>query len=129
MLPIQKFQIINGGLLGTGLNNLNIWKIIFENFKISKVIVLYLGDDLRRSILNFDRKNIECLSDSEKCEGDENFYGFPLRTREPSQFLKNLKILGQNTLKKKFLKKCKKKNVFFCFYIIKLPKNFLKINL
>ena len=72
---------------------------ISENLNI-KVIVLYL-ERFRRSILNFDEKYWMFVS--QKCEGDENFYGF-LRTREPSQFLKNLKILGQNTLKEIFSK-------------------------
>ena len=126
----KMYQIINGGLLGTGPKQFEyLENHISKNFKISKVIVLYLGDDLRRSILNFNKKNIVCLSNFEKCEGDENFYGFPLRINEPTQFLEKLEKFRTKHFKKEITFKTVRRDVksfFLELYIIKVPKNFLK---
>ena len=126
----KKFQIINGGLLGTGPKQFeHLESHISESFRISKVVVLYLGDDLRRSIFNFNKKNIECLSNFEKCEGNENFYGFPLRVNEPSQFLEKLEKFRTEYFKKRVTFKTVRRDIksfFLELYIIKIPKNFLK---
>tara|TARA_Y100000591_G_scaffold44108_1_gene32828 strand:- start:1112 stop:2188 length:1077 start_codon:yes stop_codon:yes gene_type:complete len=126
----KNYQLINGGILGTGPKQFeNIERHISENFKISKVILLYLGDDMRRSILNINQKTVNCLSNHKNCEGDENFYGYPIRKNDPREFLEKLDKYRINHFKEKnTLKSLRRsiKNFFLELYIIKIPKNLIK---
>jgi len=128
----KNFQLINGGILGTGPKQfLNLEKHISKEYLISKVLFFYLGDVLRRAPFNISKKTTECLSNTKKCEGDENFYGFPIRNENPEEFLIKLENYRLNYIpeidKFKLIRR-NLKNFFLELYIIKIPKNFLKNN-
>ncbi len=56
---ISGYQVINGGILGAGFQQFeNIYDHINENFKIKKVVVIYIGGDLRRGISIASDKNV-----------------------------------------------------------------------
>ena len=56
---ISGYQVINGGILGTGFQQFeNIYEHINENFKIKKVVVIYIGGDLRRGVSIASDKNV-----------------------------------------------------------------------
>lgn len=126
----KDFQLINGGILGTGPEQFkNLENHISDNFEVSKVVVLYLGDDLRRSVFNINQKTIECLSNYQNCIGDENFYGYPIRNSDPTDFLFKLEKFRIGYFKEKdSLKSLRRgiKNFFSQLYIIKIPRNLLK---
>ena len=126
----KDFQLINGGILGTGPKQFqNLEEHISKNYEISKVIFLYLGDDLRRVPYNINQNTIDCLSDNKNCQGDESFYGFPIRDSDPTKFLKKLEKYRINYFKKdNSLKSLRRsiKNFASELYIIKIPKNYFK---
>ena len=61
-----------------------------RKFDVKKVVVMYIGDDLRRGIWNMPEKTIKCLNNHQMCKGDENFYGFPFGKKPIIPFLTNL---------------------------------------
>ena len=66
-------------------------KHIDEQFDIEKVVFLYTSGDIERDPFNFSQKTLNCLDNYEVCEGNENYYGFPLEETSPLVFLKKLK--------------------------------------
>jgi hypothetical protein len=126
----KKYQIINGGITGTGPQQFElIEKHISRNFKINKVLFFYIGDDLRRNIFNISKDSLDCLNDYTSCGGSENFYGFPLSSEDPKKFLNFLHNYRVNLKKNTpFIKKIKKnlKTKFSNLYIIKMPLNYIR---
>ena len=100
---------------------------------IQKVFVLFIGDDLRRDIFQFNSQQLDCLNNHKLCNGKENFYGFPLLKKEPKKFLINLRKKQFNENEKKIidLKKLRRaiKSSISELYIFKIPINFLKSHL
>ncbi len=124
-------QIINGGILGTGLQQFELMEYhISKNFNIDKVFLLYIGDDFRREIFNMSKNTQNCLKNYYECVGDENFYGFPLKEKNPSEFLIKLENFRLNYIQKvpKF-KKARRyvKKKLSDLYVVKIPLNFLRI--
>ena len=128
------YQIINGGIIGTGPQQFELMeKHISEFFSIDKVFLFYIGGDFRRDIYQMPNNTINCLKNSNNCAGDENFYGFSIRNKNPEEFLiylsnyryeRNL-IFEENYPKfKKFKRKIKKG--IANLYIFKIPLNYLK---
>jgi hypothetical protein len=126
----KDYQIINGGIIGTGPQQFElIENHISKEFIVKKVIFFYIGDDIRRNIFNISQNTLDCLKDYKTCSGNENFYGFPFRNNNPIKFLNSLneyRISQKNDLP--FFDKLKvniKKNLNN-LYIIKIPINVLR---
>jgi|TARA_B100001093_G_scaffold405636_1_gene393931 hypothetical protein len=126
----KDYQIINGGIIGTGPQQFElIENHISKNFIIQKVVFFYIGDDIRRNIFNMPEKTLDCLKDYKKCTGNENFYGYPLRENDPTEFLKFLnKYRNYQEDKLPFYDKVKinLKKKITDLYIIKIPINVLR---
>ena len=97
---------------------------------LSKVFILFIGDDLRRDVFQFNEQQIKCLKDNTFCLGFEGFYGFPLSKKNPELFLNELRkkqlVLRENNQKtlKSIRRNLKKK--ITNLNIIKIPNNFFK---
>jgi hypothetical protein len=72
------YQLINGGTLGTGVEE---WTRLYHHLSgklnVSKVVMIYIGDDWHRPVWQFPNGTLACLASSAQCIGDENFYGLP----------------------------------------------------
>ena len=91
-LDVDKYQIINGGILGTGPQQfLRLEQYLSKKLLIKKVILVYIGDDFRRDLYNHDKDRLNCLKNYKNCKGSELFYGFPLMSKDPQNFLNYLK--------------------------------------
>ena len=125
----KNYQVINGGIMGTGPQQFELLEDhISKNFKIEK-LVFYIGDDLRRNIFNIEKKTLTCLKNHLSCDGTENFYGFPLRNKNPQLFLKNLnefRIKQRDNITFYEKTKSRFKNFIIDLNSVKLINNFLK---
>ena len=125
-----KYQIINGGILGTGPQQfLRLEEYLSKKILIKKVILLYLGDDFRRDIYNHDKNRLNCLKNYKNCNGSEIFYGFPLMTRDPQSFLNHLRDKRFENNKeylsfKRIRRSIKKK--LSNLYVVNIPIGFLR---
>ena len=128
----NNYQIINGGLLGTGFQQFELLNNYLSNYDIKKVFVLFIGDDLRRDVFQFNPQQLECLMNHKACNGSESFYGFPINDKKPDVFLEKLrgKQLDKNDKDKLNLKQVRRaiKSWFANLYIIKIPLDFLRSN-
>ena len=126
----KEYQIINGGILGTGFQQFELMHNYLKDYNIKKVFVLFIGDDLRRDIFQFNKQQIKCLNDNSLCLGTEGFYGFPLSNKNPEPFLKELRLKQEIIINnnKKTLKTIRRhlKSKIVNLNIIKIPNNFLK---
>ena len=126
----DKYQIINGGILGTGPQQFLLLEEYLSNrLSITKVILLYIGDDFRRGIYNHDKNRLNCLKNYKNCNGTELFYGFPLKSNDPQNFLNYLKNKRFEKKKedwnsKKIRRLIKKK--ISSFYVVNIPISFLR---
>jgi len=72
------YQIINGGLLGTGFEA---WQRLFTNLPITnrnkKVVIIFISDDWTRPVWQFATRDLECLQSADQCGGTNNFLGLP----------------------------------------------------
>tara|TARA_B100002051_G_scaffold152929_1_gene144570 strand:- start:546 stop:1619 length:1074 start_codon:yes stop_codon:yes gene_type:complete len=128
----NNYQIINGGLLGTGFQQFELLNNYLSDYDIKKVFVLFLGDDLRRDVFQFNSQQLKCLMNHRSCNGSESFYGFPINKKKPELFLKNLRKnqLNNSEKEKLSLKKIRRgiKSWFADLYVIKIPLDFLRSN-
>tara|TARA_Y100000816_G_C26068838_1_gene561956 strand:+ start:327 stop:1415 length:1089 start_codon:yes stop_codon:yes gene_type:complete len=126
----NNFQIINGGILGTGPQQFELLeKHISTKFNTKKVLFFYIGDDLRRNIFNIPNNTMLCLESFKNCKGDENFYGFPLRDQNPENFLNQLNSYRDEILKKRNLLgsiKKKFKDFFYELNTLKIITNYMR---
>jgi len=129
----KNLQIINGGILGTGPEQFELMENhISKNFDVKKVIVIYIGPDLRRGIWTVPKKTMKCLNNHQICNGDERFYGFPFGKKPIIPFLTKLQKYRSKKLKKNksfnSIKKIRRKIRFFLkdLYIFKLPESVIK---
>ena len=127
---INGLQVINGGIFGAGPQQFEILeKHIDEHFDIEKVIFLYTSGDIERDPFNFSQKTLNCLDNYEVCEGNENYYGFPLEEMSPLVFLKKLKNYRDQRNEKNLSWKTIRRSVkqFVAeLYIVNIPREFLK---
>ena len=126
----EKYQIINGGLLGTGFQQFELMNYYLKDYNIKKVFILFIGDDLRRDVFQFNSQQIKCLENNSLCLGSEGFYGFPLSNKNPELFLKRLRakqevINNDNQKTFKLIRRYLKSKIAD-LNIIKIPNNFLK---
>ena len=124
------FQLINGGIMGTGPQQMEILEEeISKDFNVERVLFFYNGGLMRRDPFIINNNTIKCIKDYKSCEGDENFYGFPIKKKDPNNFLLFLdnyrvKSLQENKSIKNLRRSIKTK--IFNLYIVKIPTNFLK---
>lgn len=129
-LSQQEFQIINGGILGTGPQQMeSLEKHISNNYKINKLLFFYLGGEFRRDPYSIPSNTVKCLKNYLQCEGNENFYGFPFKEKNPHEFLLFLENYRINSFKNidkfKYYRRLIRKKISN-LYIIHIPTNFLK---
>ncbi len=126
----KDYQIINGGILGTGPQQFELLeKHIQKEYSINKILFFYIGDDIRRNPFNISENSLKCLNNHRVCTGNENFYGFPFNKKDVTPFLNSLKKERKKALNDlSYTKKLKKhfKKFFSNLYIFKIPNNFLK---
>ena len=118
--------------MGTGFQQFELIDEYLDEFDISKVVLIYLGDDLRRDIFQFNDQQIDCLSNYMNCIGNESFYGMPSSLDETLNFLNNLKFKknGIELQDEISLKKIRRaiKGYVANLYIVKIPLDFLRSN-
>jgi hypothetical protein len=90
--PDQGLQLVNGGILGTGfLHWVGLHEyLINEGFRFSKVIIIFISDDLTRKRWTFPDEILKCLENWQICKGWENILAIPPRGKE-FQFLENIR--------------------------------------
>lgn len=92
-------QIINGGLLGTGFIQFNKLLTLLEKRKIiiNNIFIVFISDDIRRSVFNFDESLINCMDGLSDCDLNIHF----IKVKTKNEIDKNLNFL---------LKKAKKRS-------------------
>ena len=126
----KDYQIINGGFLGTGFQQFNLIDNFLSDYNVKKVFVLFIGDDLRRDIFQFNNQQLSCLKNHKNCLGTEGFYSYALSRDDPKNFLihlrKKQKIQSTNkAINFKHIRRSIKSKISD-LYILKIPMNFLK---
>ena len=126
---INKYQLINGGIFGTGPQQFELLENHIDKiYDINKVIILYIGSDIIRDPFNFSKQNLKCFENYNFCKGSENFYGFPIMQEDPKPFLKKIKkyrAAKKNEFSwKKFRRKIK--SSITNLNIVRIPTQFLK---
>ena len=128
----KNYQIINGGILGTGPQQFELLeKHISNEFEIKKVIFFYIGDDFRRGVFSISDKSLNCIKNFRDCKGNENFYGFPSDNHNNQILLNKLyeyRVKQNENLPFKEKIKINIKNKFSNLYTIKITKNYLRQN-
>lgn len=128
----KNHQIINGGLLGTGFQQFELMNGYLSDYDIQKVFVLYIGDDLRRDVFQFNDQQLKCLRNHTFCQGSEIFFSFPTKNKNIDFFLKKLRDNQRNTIEpqKTNLKTFRRniKSWLTNLYVIKIPLDFLRSN-
>ena len=82
------YQALNGGFQGTGFKQFkNVYEHVNENFNVEKIVVLYIGGDLRRNVLVASTS--KCLLDHNLCDGEFGVYSIPKDENEINLFLRN----------------------------------------
>jgi len=90
---ILGYQVINGGIMGTGFQQFeNIYDHISENFKIKKLVVIYIGSDLRRDIEIVSDKNVLLIPESKKELNNLLLKQHKLRLNKKEKFKDRLKF-------------------------------------
>lgn len=66
-------QIINGGILGTGFQQFKKLEnyLTLNQINIEKIVVVFISDDIRRSVFNLDYKTLQCVNGLVQCDGTE----------------------------------------------------------
>lgn len=105
------FQVINGGLFGTGFQQWRglINKLESQGILVSKLLVIFISNDLDRAPYMFKEADSPCLVDFSRCKGEEYFYGLP---ESPDDTNFRDMLLRQRTSKVDWQKKLEK---FFFF--------------
>jgi hypothetical protein len=73
----DRYQIINGGLLGTGFGQ---WDLLQDylsterKINIQKLLVIFISDDYSRGVWNFSPVDLLCLRSIEACSLDQTIY-------------------------------------------------------
>jgi lysophospholipase L1-like esterase len=80
------YQIINGGIIGTGFQQFEkIHDHIKNTYNVEKVVIIYIGSDLRRGIeLAY---TTDCLRNNNYCKKDASVFSIPNKESEIENFL------------------------------------------
>ena len=80
------YQVINGGIIGTGFQQFEkIHDHIKDTYKVEKVVIIYIGSDLRRGIVLAD--TTDCLINNDYCKKDASVFSIPSQETEIENFL------------------------------------------
>ena len=74
------YQAVNGGLRGTGFEHwLKLAQYLADKeVRIRKLVILFISDDYRRPVRNFEPGELRCLLSLTLCRGQEtNYYRLP----------------------------------------------------
>jgi len=72
------YQILNGGILGTGIEQFkNLYEHLQNKVPIKKAIIVFISNDWIRPVWQMPPRTLKCLADWQACTGDEDFYGLP----------------------------------------------------
>ncbi len=78
LTPKSEYQLVNGGVLGTGF--LQFWKLeshlANSGIDIRKLVVVFESDDIRRAVFNLPDKVLHCVNGVERCDGTEGWLHF-----------------------------------------------------
>ena len=87
------YQVVNGGILGTGPEHFyNLENYLSNIINIKKVVFIFIGNDYLRKNFKINSNTQNCLLNSSKCIGNENFYGFNIdQKKNIYAYLKKLK--------------------------------------
>jgi len=128
----KNYQIINGGLLGTGPKQFFFLEnYLSQNLNINKVIFIFIGGDFMRGDFVFSKNVAECLKDEKKCIGNESFYGFDSDKNEKQikLYLEKLRKYRESNTNKDFKYfRRELKNKLKSLNIISIPKSFFESN-
>jgi hypothetical protein len=73
-----RYQIINGGILGTGFEA---WERLYQDIskttEISRIVIIFISSDWIRPVWQFPDQELECLKDVARCTGADNYFGLP----------------------------------------------------
>lgn len=78
-LAATGLQTVNGGLFGTGFAQ---WlrlhdHLVGQGLRVERVVVVFIGEDIRRGVWNFPPEALRCLRDYRSCTGAEGLLGLP----------------------------------------------------
>ena len=80
------YQVINGGIIATGFQQFEkIHDHIKDTYNVEKVVIIYIGSDLRRGIVLAD--TTDCLINNDYCKKDANVFSIPSKEIEIENFL------------------------------------------
>jgi len=72
------YQIIDGGILGTGFEA---WQRLFMNLPITtkdkKIVVIFISADWSRPVWQISQRDLECIRLPHRCDGTNDFLGLP----------------------------------------------------
>ena len=126
----KEYQIIGGGILATGVQQFAFMEEhVSSKYNVDKILLLYIGNDIRRSPFIISKKQFSCLKNYKDCDGNEIFFGFPLKSKKPDNFLndlRNRRLDNFENLPFKKRAKIKIKNFFSQSYVLKFTMSFLK---
>jgi hypothetical protein len=78
------YQLINGGLFGTGLEHWSrLYRHLSSTLTIRKVVVIFISDDWHRLVVQFNPDHIRCLQSSQHCQPWMPFFGLPTNRPRP----------------------------------------------
>ena len=74
----SSFQIINGGILGTGFEAwLRLYQHLATSADIRKIVVIFISSDWTRAVWQMSNHDLNCLKQPTQCDGSNNFLGLP----------------------------------------------------
>ena len=80
------YQVINGGIIATGFQQFEkIHDHIKDTYNVEKVVIVYIGSDLRRGIVLAD--TTDCLINNDYCKKDASVFSIPSKETEIENFL------------------------------------------
>jgi hypothetical protein len=73
-----KYQVINGGILGTGFET---WRRLYETIcaraQVKKIVFIFISSDWIRPVWQFTDQDLQCLKSASACKGSDNYFGLP----------------------------------------------------
>lgn len=74
----SSYQIINGGILGTGFEAwARLYGDLLSTAKIEKIVVIFISDDWIRPVWQISEHDLECIQRPNRCDGANSFFGLP----------------------------------------------------
>ena len=69
------YQVINGGLLATGVVSWEqLYRYLLSETNVEKVVIIFISEDWIRPLFQFPQQTLECLEHAPRCTGNELFH-------------------------------------------------------